>query len=323
MIRSAPQPVSLRISVTERCQLRCEYCMPPEGTAKRDRQEILSFEEITRFVRIARDRFGLSKVHLTGGEPLVRRGIVGLVKALAAEGDFDLALTTNGQLLSDMAAELKDAGLRRINISLDSLDAGTFSQLTRGGDLRNTLAGLEAALQCGFEPVKLNATVLRNVNTHEVERITRFAMDCRCEVRFLELMPIGPAAERFDEWSVPAEEVLAQLSAAFDVRPEPGRAGDPRRRYSVTDERGRKGRVGLISSVSDPFCSGCQRLRLTAPGQLVGCLALGEGVDIRPVLLDPSPGSEQRLAGAIDQALSRKRNGRGFTTRNLMARTGG
>ena len=321
--RAATVPISLRISVTDRCQLRCSYCMPPGGVPKRSRKDVLTFEQIVHFVRTVKQGFGLAKVHLTGGEPLLRAGVTDLVGMLAEQGIADLAMTTNGQLLAETAGRLKDAGLARVNVSLNTLRPRAFADLTRGGDLRLTLAGLEAAVRSRLSPVKLNVTVLRNVNSDEVVQIARFALDRGCEVRFLELMPIGPAAEPFDRLFVSSGEVGARLSEAFDLSPLPGPPGGSARRFRARDAQGRNGVIGFISPCSRPFCADCRRLRLTACGRLVGCLGIGEGPDIRPLLRGaPAPG-EPRLVGAVRDALALKRNGRAFVTANLMTLTGG
>ena len=317
------QPISLRISVTDRCQHRCLYCMPPEGVPKCSHDDILSFEQITHFVRVAQSHFGISKVHITGGEPLVRTDIVELIGMLSQEGDFDLALTTNGHQLSNLAPQLKAAGLGRLNVSLDSLNADTFAKLTRGGDLQDTLEALSAALACGLTPVKLNTTVLRGVNDGETPALVRFAMDRGCEIRFLELMPIGPAQQQFDRWFVSSADVRTQLTREFTLTEQPRHAGISARRYLAEDRRGCRATVGFISSNTEPFCGDCRRLRLTASGRLVGCLAVGEGPDIRPALQLTSPENDHAIAEQIRHALCLKRTDGTFVTENLMSQTGG
>jgi len=316
-------PISLRISVTDRCQLRCIYCMPACGVPKRSHSDVLTFEQIVRFVRTVKRRFGLSKVHLTGGEPLLRTDIDLLVAMLAEQGAPDLAVTTNGQLLGQLAGRLKDAGLKRVNISIDSLAPETFCRVTRGGELQRTLDGLDAALDSRLAPVKINVTVLRNVNTQQIAGIARFGLHRGCEVRFLELMPIGPAAGQFDHLFVSSAEVKTALSEAFDLSPLPGPPGGTSRRFLVTDTRGRKGVIGFISPVSEPFCAGCRRLRVTACGQLVGCLAIGRGPDIRALLRRSAGPDPDQLVRAVREALGVKRSLHAFPTKNLMTFTGG
>lgn len=321
--RGQAGPISLRLSVTDQCQLHCIYCAPPDGVEQLPFAELLSFEEMLRFVRIVKRRFGLSKVHITGGEPLLRPGVTDFVAMVACENVPDLALTTNGQLLGAIALDLKRAGLPRINISLDSLNSETFRSLTRGGELCHTLAGIEAALQSGLSPVKLNVTVLRNVNNHEVVDIARYGLERGCEVRFLELMPIGPAADRFGDLFMASAEVRTKLAEAFDLVPTPPMYGKSSMDYLARDAQGRKGIIGFISSQTAPFCHDCRRLRLTATGQLIGCLARGEGPDVRRLLRDDDSRDGELLVEAIHDALCLKRNGGSFRTRELMARVGG
>ncbi|MHC4563313.1 MAG: GTP 3',8-cyclase MoaA [Planctomycetota bacterium] len=316
------KPISLRISVTDRCQHRCLYCMPAEGVPKCSHDEIVSFEEIVRFVRTVQSHLGVTKVHLTGGEPLVRANIVDLVDQLARIEAEDLALTTNGHGLRELAPRLKRAGLKRINISLDTLSPETFCNLTRGGRLQDTMAGLDAALQCGLTPIKLNTTVLRGINDHEVVPLVRFAMASRCEIRFLEVMPIGPAQQHFDRWFVSSAEVRAALSQAFELVEDSRRPGVSARPYRITDGQAHT-TVGFISSNSQPFCAGCRRLRLTAAGQLVGCLAMGEGPNIRSLLASTRPAAQELLVEQVLQALRLKRTDYTFVTENLMSHTGG
>lgn len=322
-MRRGHLPISLRLSVTDRCQLHCLYCAPPCDAEELSSPEILGFDEMLHFVRMVKRRFGVSKVHITGGEPLLRPGVTDFLAMVAREKVADLALTTNGQVLGPMVPDLRRAGLPRVNISLDSLNDETFRYLTRGGELRHTVAGIEAALHCELAPVKLNVTVLRNVNSDELVDIARFGLERGCEVRFLELMPIGPAAERFGELFVPSAEVRTKLGEAFDLKPTPRSSGKSSWNYLASDRRGRKGIIGFISSQTAPFCDGCRRLRLTASGQLIGCLARGEGPNIRPFLRDGDSCDRGPLVEAIHDVLRLKRSAGRFSTRELMARVGG
>jgi cyclic pyranopterin phosphate synthase len=293
--------------------------MPPSGVPKRRHEEILRFEEIVRFVRILKARFGLAKVHLTGGEPLLRPDAVELIAMLAKEGLADLALTTNGQGLAPMAEGLRRAGLERLNISLDTLRPDRFRRATGGGELARTLEGLEAAIRCGLRPVKLNTVVVRDYNLDEVAAIADFALRRNCQARFLELMPIGPAAARFEEWFVPSGEVLTRLGEAFDLRPLAlGQARGTTRCYRARGRDGTEGVIGVISSCTEPFCKGCRRLRLTSTGELIGCLARGEGLFVRPLL-----GDEAALVRAVREVLGLKRTGAGFSSRKIMSSVGG
>ncbi len=319
-----PSPaVSLRISVTDRCQFRCRYCMPPDGVPLAPHKDILRFEEIVAFAAAVHRHFGLARVRITGGEPLIRRGIVGLVQELARLGIPDLALTTNAVRLPEMAGDLRLAGLARVNISLDSLDAATYRRLTCGGELPQAVAGVAAARQAGFGPVKLNMVVMRGLNEGEVVEMARFGMERGCVVRFLELMPLGPAAAHHDEWFVPSAEVRDRLASAFDLRPLTPEHTSSSRNYAAEDAEGRRGTIGFVSPCSEPFCRDCRRLRLTSTGRLIGCLAQEAGADVRAILRGPRPLDEARIAEAVEQALGVKRGVRHFAERRLMVRIGG
>ena len=350
-----PGPLTLRISVTERCQLRCAYCRPSDGMhtgATMACAEVLSFDAIIRFVRVVQSRFGLTGVRLTGGEPLLRPHLATLIEMLAAEGVSDLALTTNGQLLHESAPALARAGLGRVNVSLDSLKPAIFEQLTRGGDLHRTLRGIETALACGLQPVKTNTVLLRGINDGEVNDLVRFGLANNCQVRFLELMPIGAAQSHFEQWFAPASEPLARIAAEFDLQPvgaDPracpqsvgaracasghgtcdrnGRQAAPTGRgtskdYLVRDEAGRSTIVGFIAPCSQPFCDACRRLRLTSSGQLLGCLAQRHGRNIRP-LLDSAGCDDDAIAQSIGDALLVKQRERRFRQQHAMAAIGG
>ena len=317
------ETVSLRISVTDRCQFRCQYCMPPDGVPLAPHKDILRFEESVAFAAAVHRLFGLAKVRITGGEPLIRRGILGLVRELAGLGIPDLALTTNGVRLPEMAADLRRAGLRRVNISLDSLDAATYRRLTCGGQLPQALAGVTAARQAGFESVKLNMVVMRGLNDGEVVEMARFGIEHGGIVRFLELMPLGPAAAHHEEWFIPSAEVRDRLASAFDLRPLPHEPASSSRNYAAQDAECRRGTIGFISPCSEPFCRDCRRLRLTSTGRLIGCLAQEAGADVRAILRAPRPPDEERIAEAVEQALGVKRGVRHFAERRLMVRIGG
>jgi cyclic pyranopterin phosphate synthase len=272
---------NLRISVTDRCNLRCTYCMPEEVTFL-DRSALLTFEEITHFVEVAAP-LGIDKVRLTGGEPLMRKDMPKLVAMLArVPGIRDIGLTTNGLLLADQAQPLFDAGLRRINVSLDCLDAERFRKITRRDGVEKVIAGILAARKAGFDPVKINAVSIRGFTEPEVVPLARFAREHGLEMRFIEYMPIGA-----DQWERDkvyfAHEILEQLER--EVCPlVPAEHYDPRApamEFSYTDGGGN---VGIIASVSRPFCMSCNRLRLTAEGKLRNCLFALDEVDVKPLL---------------------------------------
>jgi cyclic pyranopterin phosphate synthase len=280
---------NLRISVTDRCNLRCTYCMPEEVVFM-DRTELLTFEEIARFVEVAAP-LGIDKIRLTGGEPLLRRDLPRLVRMVAAvPGIRDVGLTTNGMLLADQAQALFDAGLRRINISLDTLSPDRFRQLTRRGGLEKVIEGILAAKKAGFHPIKINAVSIRGITEHEVVPLGRFAREHGLEMRFIEYMPIG--ADQWERSKVYfAHEIMEQLER--EIAPlVPVEDYDPRApamEFRYTDGRGR---VGIIASVSRPFCLSCNRLRLTAEGKLRNCLFSLEEVDVKQLLRSGAPAPE-------------------------------
>jgi len=284
---------NLRISVTDRCNLRCTYCMPEEVVFM-DRAELLTFEEMAHLVSVAVP-LGIDKVRLTGGEPLMRRDLPKLVALLAAvPGLKDIGLTTNGILLAEQARALHDAGLRRINVSLDTLNPDRFRQLARRDGLDRVLAGIAAAKEAGFDPVKVNAVSIRGVTEHEVVPLARYARDNGLELRFIEYMPIG--AEAWEREKVYfAHEILEQLGREFGPL-VPAADGDPRapaQQWVYQDG----GRVGIIASVSRPFCRSCNRLRLTCDGKLRNCLFALDEADVKP-LLRGAP-DDAALAAAI------------------------
>ena len=273
---------NLRISVTDRCNIRCFYCMPEEGVEFVDRGQILSFEEIERFVRIA-VTLGVTKLRITGGEPLVRRGLPELVRRLAAvPGIRDLALTTNAVLLADLAQPLYQAGLRRINVHLDTLDRERFRQITRRDDLPRVLAGLDAAQQLGYS-IKLNAVAVKNLVEPDIVPLARFGRQRGIEVRYIEFMPLDAQNLWGRGRVLLADQIIETLSreiAPLVPVPDP----DPRApatEYAFADGIGK---VGFIASVSRPFCLNCNRIRLTADGKLRYCLFALEEDDVKGLM---------------------------------------
>ena len=265
----------LRISLTDLCNLRCVYCMPAEGINKLCHRDILSIEEIAEIAAAAVE-LGITKIRLTGGEPLVRRGILDLVRRLhALPGLEELALTTNGLLLPEMAAALKEAGLTRVNISLDTLNPDTYRRLTRIGELEQALAGIRAAQDAGLSPIKLNAVLVGGVNDMEIPELVAMTRDAPVELRFIELMPIGDADVFGPEAYLPVDTVLQRIP---ELQPLPSAHGGVARLYALP---GARGRVGLISPVSCSFCSQCNRIRLTADGYLKPCLHSGKELPLR------------------------------------------
>ncbi|MEN6430000.1 MAG: GTP 3',8-cyclase MoaA [Coriobacteriales bacterium] len=311
----------LRISVTDRCNLRCVYCMPPEGVPWKPPEEILSWEEIERFAGIAAKE-GISKIRLTGGEPLVRLGIVDHVRRLRkTTGIETIAITTNGTLLPRYAEALVDAGLTRVNISLDTLDPGTYSAITRGGKLADVLKGIDAAFAAGMDPVKINVVVVRSLEQNLLG-FARMTMERPVHVRFIEYMPVGGvdldgtacASTEGEGWTeddhVPTDEILTVLAAEGaaagfgELAPvprdnAPGGWG-PARYYRFPDAAGT---IGVISPLSHHFCGECNRLRLTADGRLRTCLFSDDELDARTPL---RTGTDADIHDLIQLALARK-----------------
>ncbi|HEX9079533.1 MAG TPA: GTP 3',8-cyclase MoaA, partial [Desulfuromonadaceae bacterium] len=259
----------LRLSVTDRCNMRCRYCMPAEGIAKQEHDAILSYEELLLIAGTAIE-LGIEKIRITGGEPLVRAGIVGFLSSLAAiPGLHHLALTTNGLLLADMAHDLHAAGVQRLNVSLDSLDPGTFAAITRGGDLKRVLAGLDAAEEAGFPPPKINVVVMRGVNDAELLDFAEMTRDRGTPVRFIEYMPVVKE-EGWQRYSVPGEEILQRLAERYTLEQvDKGPYAGPSKDFRIP---GAAGTIGIITAVSGHFCNDCNRIRVTATGRARGCL---------------------------------------------------
>ena len=314
--------LSLRISVTDRCPLHCLYCRPQPIAEPRWAQDVLQEVDLVRFVRVARATLGVAKVRLTGGEPLVRGDIVQLVAALSRLGIPDIALTTNGQSLASLARPLREAGLHRINISLDSLDPNTFTRLAQGGELTRTLAGIDAAIAAGLAPVRINTVVLRGGNDHEAEAMLAFALARGCELRFIELMPSGLSPADYARWFLPSDELHQRLARGFDLVPEAHEPGSSSRRFHVRGGDG-YGTVGFISPNTHPFCNDCHRLRLTADGRLLGCLGRHDHLRLMGLLRATDEHADERIAAALHVALGCKRGVGPFAVAMPMSSLGG
>jgi cyclic pyranopterin phosphate synthase len=290
----------LRIAVTDRCNFRCTYCMPEEGMEWMPRSEILTFEEITRIARICAERFGFEGIRLTGGEPTIRAHIIRLVGQIAELG-IDVAMTTNAATLRHIAGDLRRAGLRRINISLDTLDREKFARMTRRDELDSVLLGIDAAVEAGFDPVKINAVIERGVNDDEIVDLARFGRERGVEVRFIEFMPLDAT----DEWQrskvVGQTEIVARLAECWEIEQVPARGAAPADRWRYLDGRGL---VGVIPTVTQPFCGDCDRIRLTADGQLRTCLFATDEFDLRAALR--SGETDDQIAARIEAAVGTK-----------------
>ena len=303
----------LRISVTDRCNLRCVYCMPEDMTFM-DRRELLSLEEIARVVRVARG-LGVTAVRLTGGEPLVRRGLSDLVAMIARAGVEDIALTTNGMLLGSQAAALKTAGLRRVNVSCDSLRPERFASIRRRGDLATVLSAMEVAEAVGLTPLKINVVLLRGENDDEIEDFADFARTTGRVVRFIEFMPLDAQGQWQRERLVPGREVFERINRRWPLHALEGDSHvAPAERFGFDDGHGE---IGLISSVSEPFCGTCDRLRLTAEGSVRNCLFSDDELSVRDVLRRST--DDEDVAVLLRRAVWSKFPGHAINEENFLA----
>ncbi|MEU1588606.1 GTP 3',8-cyclase MoaA [Micromonospora sp. NPDC005710] len=273
----------LRVSLTDKCNLRCTYCMPAEGLPWLAGPELLTDDEIVRLVRVAVELLGVTEVRFTGGEPLIRPGLVDIVTAVAAlDPRPRVSLTTNGIGLDRLAPALRNAGLNRVNVSLDTLDPARFTRLTRRPRLDAVLAGLAGAASAGLSPVKINSVLMRGVNEDEAPALLRFALDHDYQLRIIEQMPLDAQHGWARDTMVTAEEILASLRTVFDLSPDPAERGAAPAETWLVD--GGPARVGVIASVTRPFCGDCDRTRLTADGQVRACLFATEESDLRTAL---------------------------------------
>jgi cyclic pyranopterin phosphate synthase len=298
----------LRVSLTDRCNMRCVYCMPAEGMQFAPRPELLTNDELLLALRAAAAA-GFRKIRLTGGEPMLRHGIVELVRAIKRiPGIEHIAMTTNALRMNRLAAPLREAGLDRVNISIDSLDSAKFRDVTRGGSLNDVWAGIEACHAAGLAPIKLNAVIVRGMNDDEVVQLAALTTRYAWELRFIEVMPLTGVAGLAQEGIISSAEVRQRIEAAFgplDALERPG--SDPARGYRIP---GAPGTLGFISSVSDPFCATCNRMRLSADGRLHLCLLRDDEVDLRSAIR--SGASEEQVSQIIRHAVAVKPWGHGL-----------
>ena len=290
----------LRISVTDRCNFRCTYCMPAEGLDWMAREDLLTYEELTRVARVCVERFGFNGIRLTGGEPTVRANLPVLIEQLSSLG-VDLSLTTNGTTLTNLAPALVSAGLERINISLDSLKRERFEQITRRDELDKVLEGIDAAVSAGLAPVKINCVVMRGVNDDEIVDFARFGRERGVTVRFIEFMPLDAQGEWTNEQVVTKAEIVAAIGDVFPLEPVAERESDPAARWRYVDGGGE---FGVIPSVTEAFCESCDRVRLTADGMLRHCLFATRELDLRTLLRNEA--TDDDLAAAITAEVGAK-----------------
>ncbi|MSN25270.1 MAG: GTP 3',8-cyclase MoaA [Geobacter sp.] len=313
----------LRLSVTDRCNMRCFYCMPKEGIVKKGHEAVLSYEEL-QLIAEAAVGLGIEKIRITGGEPLVRSGIVGFLERLAGiRGLRHLALTTNGLLLDEMAADLYRVGVQRLNVSLDSLNPQTFSDVTRGGELKRVLAGLDAAEKAGFPPPKINVVIMRGVNDAEILDFAEMTRRRGNSVRFIEYMPVVKE-DGWQRYCISGDEILQRIAERYTLEQiDKGKYAGPSRDFRIS---GALGSIGIITAVSGHFCSECNRIRVTSTGQAKGCLFSDERTDLLPFLRPPD---HEKLSQALRGIVSSKpeRHGiscDGYAHQNFtMAQVGG
>ena len=297
----------LRIAVTDRCNFRCQYCMPEEGMKWIPREGILTFEEIERVASLLVSRYGVDSIRLTGGEPTVRANLPDLVGRLAKLG-VDLAMTTNGATLPLVAQDLKDAGLNRLNISLDSLDKDRFIELTRRDDLDRVLEGIDAAIEAGFDPVKINVVLMNGINHDEIVDFAEFGRNKGVVVRFIEFMPLDADEVWGPDRVVPLADVVKTIDDVYPIEPV-ARTSAPATRYRYRDG---KGEIGVIATVTEKFCDTCDRIRLTADGQFRNCLFAVTDYNLRDALR--AGATDDDIAGVIEGAVQEKWAGHGIDT---------
>ncbi len=295
----------LRVSVTDRCNLRCRYCMPEEGVEAVRHEELLTYEEILRVVAVFA-RNGISKIRLTGGEPLVRRGVVDLIRGIAdTKGVRDLSLTTNGVLLKEYAADLVEAGLRRVNVSLDTLRPDRFAYITRRDKFTEVWEGIEEVLRQRLSPVKINIVVMQGFNDDEIGDFARLSLTYPLHVRFIEFMPVGEGNGWHEGQVIPSSRIIEEIRGVGELIPIQGHEDDgPATRYYM---RGGKGEIGFISPISSHFCTRCNRLRLTPDGRIRTCLFSDEEIDLKEAVRDSA--GEEEIEEILYRALQAKPEG--------------
>lgn len=294
-----------RISVTDRCNFRCQYCMPEEGLDWLKREELLSFEEITRITKILVENYGINSVRLTGGEPTLRANLSDLISMLS-ELPIEIALTTNGISLDKNAHNFRSAGLHRVNISIDSLKAERFKEITLRDDMKKVITGIEASIEAGLSPVKINVVVMRGINDDEIIEFAKFGRERGVIVRFIEFMPLD-ADEKWSTLSVVSlEEIFSTINSVYPLEVVK-RSNAPASRFRYVDGQGE---IGIVASVTQKFCDTCDRIRITADGQFRNCLFSNEEFDLKEALRSES--SDKEICELLEMAVSAKREGHGI-----------
>lgn len=300
----------LRISITDRCNFRCTYCMPEEGMKWLPRSEVMSFEEIEHLARIFVERYGVKGIRLTGGEPTVRAHLPVLVRKLAAleneHGTIDLSMTTNGATMRLVGEGLREAGLKRVNISLDTLVAEKFHQMTRRDELTNVLDGIVAAQEAGFDRVKINAVIERGVNDDEIVDLATYGREQNVEVRFIEFMPLDATGHWLNDKVVGQDEIVEAINAVYPIEQMPARGAAPADRFRYLDRDGTSpgSMIGVIPTVTKPFCGDCDRVRLTAEGDFRTCLFANDEYDLLTALRAGE--TDDQIAARIEAAVATK-----------------
>ena len=294
-----------RISVTDRCNFRCQYCMPEEGLDWLKREELLSFEEITRITKILVENYGINSVRLTGGEPTLRANLSDLISMLS-ELPIEIALTTNGISLDKNAHNFRSAGLHRVNISIDSLKAERFEEITLRDDMKKVITGIEASIEAGLSPVKINVVVMRGINDDEIIEFAKFGRERGVILRFIEFMPLD-ADEKWSTLSVVSlEEIFSTINSVYPLEVVK-RSNAPASRFRYIDGQGE---IGIVASVTQKFCDTCDRIRITADGQFRNCLFSNEEFDLKEALRSES--SDKEICELLEMAVSAKREGHGI-----------
>lgn len=291
----------LRVSITDRCNLHCTYCRPKEGISLQGHDDILRYEEILRIVSVA-VKMGLIKVRITGGEPLVRRGFIDFIAALKKiNGLQDISLTTNGILLEEFAQNIFNAGISRINVSLDSLNKDKYFRITSGGNLEAVLRGINKAEEVGFSPIKINTVAIKGFNDDEVLDFAELAFHKPFQVRFIELMPVGQANSEHSEDYLPAAQLMQKITSRYKLEKVAGKKNQADGPATIFRIKGGRGEIGFISPVSGHFCATCNRLRLTADGKLRACLLKEDEIDLKKALRENC--SDAELAKRVREAI--------------------